>query len=486
MTPNLCEVFHETARRQPDHPAILGPAADAAMTYGRLDEAIVARAEELRRAGLQSGQCVGLHYPSGVDYITLTYASWRCGACVVPIPIELAAEEKREIFREIALDFLISPATTASLAEPFRRGEPVPLSGGPTLLSVQSPCDRPAGFDAVDGAFIRFTSGTTGNSKGIVLSHRSILDRITAANEALRLGAPDRVVWILSMSYHFTVSIVSYLSFGTTIVLPANHFAAAIVDAAQRHRASVIYASAAHCELLADYQRYEPLPRLRLMISTTSSLDGEVARRFHARYGVPVVQALGIIEVGLPCINLEFAAEKTGSVGRVLPAYEMRLDDQGLGPGTGEVLFRGKGFLDAYYRPWRTRDEILFDGWFNTGDVGRVDSDGCLFLQGRCKDVINVMGMKFFPREVEAVLQSHADVQEACVTARHHPRMGETPHARVVVKNGRRRDGLEEELRQWCGRSLAAYKVPESIELVDFLPRTASGKVLHRDGGVVR
>jgi long-chain acyl-CoA synthetase len=283
------------------------------------------------------------------------------------------------------------------------------------------------------------------------------------------------------MAYHFAVSIVSYLTFGATIVLPANHFAAAVVAACRQHQATLMYASPTHWAWLADYGEASPLPGLRLAISTTSALDRQVARRFSERYGLPLTQALGIIEVGLPCINLDFAAAKNDSVGRVLPAYELRMEDVGLGQALREISFRGKGMLDAYYHPWRTRDEILTDGWFRTGDVGELDADGCLFLRGRRTDVISVMGMKFFPQEVETVLMAHPAVAEAAVVADRNRQDGEIPHARVVTRPDAQREGLENELRRWCAERLASYKVPERIDVAETLRRTASGKLLHRE-----
>ena len=305
---NLYNLFHETAQRRPDHPAVLGPGPDTALSYRDLDQAIRATGKLLGQAGVGPGDCVGLHYPSGTQYIIFTYAVWRCGGCVVPIPRELAAEEKRDICRQICLNFVISPARAAAFADPFCRGRAVSVGRHSILVPVRSPCEHPAGYPRTASAFIRFTSGTTGTSKGVVLSHQTIYDRIHAANEALAIGPADRVVWLLSMSYHFTVSIVAYLTFGAALVLPANQFAAAILAATERVRATFIYASATHCTLLAAYEQSLPLPTLRRIISTTYPLDSAVARTFHPRYGLPVTQALGIIEVGLPCINLDFAA----------------------------------------------------------------------------------------------------------------------------------------------------------------------------------
>jgi long-chain acyl-CoA synthetase len=476
---NLDDVFRHTARRQPDRPAILGPGGG--LSYRALDEAIDAAGAALRTAGLCPGGCVGLHVRSGTGYIVLNYAVWRCGGCVVPIPVEFTPPEKQEICREIALDWVISEGR-AAFTEPFRRGNAVEPSPGVLAVPVAGPREHPAGFAAINSAFIRFTSGTTAASKGVVLAHETIHDRIQAANEVLRIGPDDRVLWLLSMSYHFAVSIVSYLSFGAAVVLPANHFAPAVVEAARRHRATLMYGSPAHYAWLAGSGPDAALPGLRLALSTTAALDLPAAERFRVRFGLPVTQALGIIEVGLPFINTDFAIDRPGAVGRVLPAYRLRLEDVGLGPGLREVLLGGKGFLDAYYQPWRTRAEIMPDGWFRTGDVGEQDADGCLFLRGRTKEIISVLGMKFFPQEVEAVLAAHPGVAGACVLARPDPRLGEVPWARVVPRDAGNAPS-EGQLLEWCRKRLAAFKVPEHVEFVDVLPRTASGKVLHRDAG---
>jgi long-chain acyl-CoA synthetase len=475
---NLDEIFRQTTQRQPSHAAILGPRGGASLSYGELNAAIESAATRLRAAGVRPGDCVGLHHPSNAQYIIITYAVWRLGGCVVPVPPELAEQEKAEVCRCLALDHVITGNSPADFLDAFRCGQPHDLQGA-TLVPVQSPRQHPPGFRDVNAAFIRFTSGTTGKSKGVVLSHVTIAERIAGANAALELGPADRVLWVLSMSYHFTVSIVAYLTYGATIVLPANHFAAAIVSAIAEHQATLLYASPLHYALLADYPEAAPLPSLRLAVSTTSSLDERVATEFARRCGRPISQALGIIECGLPCIHTDATGERWASIGRVRPPYELELADCGLGDDLREVRLRGPGFLDAYYEPWQTRDQIAPGGWFSTGDVGRVDGDGYLFLGGRTKDVISVMGMKFFPHEVERVLAAHPHVRAASVYATRDPRWGERAAARVVPAANAPAD-LEQQLRQYCRERLATYKVPEPIELVAELPKTASGKILHR------
>jgi len=479
MTSNLYERLLATVERQPEQAAVVGPRSQTALSYGELNEAIVAASDWLRASGVRPGDCVGLHYPSTPQYIIYTYAIWRTGGCVVPIPPELTATEKKEICRCLSLDCVITPRAKSEFLEEFRRGEPA-LQAADALVRIDSPRRHPPGFREANAAFIRFTSGTTGTSKGVVLSHETIGERIAAANVALGLSPADRVLWVLSMSYHFTVSIVAYLTYGATIVLPANHFAAAIERAIREHQATLLYASPMHYGLLADFPEATPLLCLRLAISTTSSLDERVAAGFFERYGRPISQALGIIEGGLPCIHVDATRERWASVGRVMPPYQLRLEDAGLGPDLKEVLLAGPGFLDAYYDPWQTRDQIMPGGWFRTGDVGHLDAQGYLHLAGRTKDVINVMGMKFFPHEVERVLAAHPHVRAASVFSGRDPRWGERVHARVVAASSRPEGDLERQLRHYCQQRLASYKVPERIEFVAALPQTASGKILHR------
>lgn len=482
---NLDELFRQTARKQPDRPAILGPRPHDALTYAGLDAAIGEVAAGLARAGLRRGNTVGLHCRSGADYIVLNYGVWRAGGCVAPIPPELSEDEKRELCGSIALDFIVTEERTRGSLAGLHAGDPVALSAtglsaGASLLRAEKFREHPPGFAALDAAFIRFTSGTTAASKGVVLSHRSIRERIEAANEVMRIGPADRVVWLLSMSYHFAVSIVNYLASGAAIVLPPNHFADAVLAAAQRHEGTVIYGTPAHYAWMAGSRGAAPLPSLRLALATTTALDEQTAADFRRTFGLPLAQALGIIEIGLPCINVDFAADRCDAVGRVLPAYRLRLEDVGLGPRHREVLLSGPGMLDAYYDPWRTRDEIVPDGWFHTGDVGELDGDGCLYLRGRVKDVISVMGMKFFPQEVERVLMTHPQVAAASVFARADDRLGEVPVARIVPRDTGA-PPTPEELTEYCRRRVAAYKAPQGFEYVAALPRTGSGKVLHRD-----
>jgi long-chain acyl-CoA synthetase len=203
-------------------------------------------------------------------------------------------------------------------------------------------------------------------------------------------------------------------------------------------------------------------------------LPDEIAEGFSARFGLELTEAYGIIEVGLPFIKRP--TDKRGSVGRALPDYEVAILNKDA-DGIGEIHIKGKGMLDAYYSPWQNRAAILRDGWFKTGDLGRIDDSGFLTIVGRDKDVINFAGMKIFASEVEAVLNQYPHISESLVYGVPHPHYGQLPLAKIVLREGVGRAFSQDDLRTFCYQRLTQYKVPKDFECVDHLPKTASGKI---------
>jgi long-chain acyl-CoA synthetase len=203
------------------------------------------------------------------------------------------------------------------------------------------------------------------------------------------------------------------------------------------------------------------------------------ASDFHSRFGIELTEAYGIIEVGLPCINRSGVPSKRGSVGRVLPDYELKIIDRD-SEGVGEICVRGRGLFDAYFSPWQSRDEVLSDGWFRTGDVGSLDKEGFLYVVGRKKNLINFAGMKIFPYEVESVLKEHPGIKEALVYGIEHRRYGEIPCAKIVLDDVSIGDPDSIEIRRFCYQRLAPYKVPKKILRVGALEKTPGGKLRRR------
>ena len=276
----------------------------------------------------------------------------------------------------------------------------------------------------------------------------------------------------------FAVSIVLYLHFGATTVLEHSPLREDILATAEREDATVIYGSPFHFAMLSGDKGGFRWPSLRLAVATAAALPETTARAFEERFGKPLHQGLGIIEVGLSVLNLDSAGAKPESIGRPMPAYEVALlgdDGSPVAEGeAGEFHVRGPGLLDAYLVPWNPSP--LQDGWFNSGDLVRRDMDGDLFLMGRKKSVINVAGMKVFPEEVERVLNGHPGVKRSRVIGRIHPQMGQVPVAEIIPENAEDVPKAVE-LQRFCKAVLSAYKVPMQVKVVEGLPMTASGKV---------
>jgi long-chain acyl-CoA synthetase len=315
-------------------------------------------------------------------------------------------------------------------------------------------------------------------SKGVVLSHEAIIERTDAADKGMQITPEDTVLWVLSMSYHFVVSILLFLRRGATIVLCSDRFPEALIEGVTVHRGTFIYASPFHYNLLSrtDLLTGESLQQVRMAISTAMKLPEKVAEAFSGKFGFELTEAYGIIEVGLPFIKLSGGSEKRGSVGKALPNFELRLDDLDA-EGVGAIYIKGPGMLDAYFSPWQGRGDILQDGWFRTGDLGKIDQDGFLFIVGRDKDVINFVGMKIFAQEVEAVINQHPGVAESLVYGTPHSQYGELPTANIVLNAEQDEKTVLDNLKRFCYQRLAQYKVPKEFQIVDALPKTASGKI---------
>jgi long-chain acyl-CoA synthetase len=465
-------------RASAERPALM--ADGVVLGYGELLDRVSQVAGVLRglpafrRGGVPR---IGLACHSGVDYIVLALAILKTGACLVPVADELTADERAELLERTGPHAVLLGRGIA-----WRRHEAAEITSldGVAWLDLGEPdFAREAEFTALDPAFIRFSSGTTGRSKGVILSHRRLEERVVSANAALGICPGDRVLWMLPMAHHFAVSIILYLYHGACTVIGEDHLATQVLDLAKRSGATVIYGSPFHYALLAADNGDYRWPQLRLAVSTAAPLPAATAAAFASRFGKPLVQGLGIIEIGLPLLNTGGAEEEPTAVGRPLPAYDVELrDEEGVPVSAGrvgELWVKGPGMFDAYLSPWQTAAEVCVAGWFPTGDLAETDAAGRVFIRGRKKSVINVSGMKVFPEEVEAVIERHPEVERCRVFGVRHAVLGSVPAVEVIPAAGSHPDPRA--LVAWCRGRLSPYKIPARVSLVPSLPLTASGKI---------
>ena len=458
---NLNELLDDVVGRWPNKPALID--GDEIVSYTGLLNRINSLTTRLHEFPLSPGSRVGLSCPNSVDYVALTFALWRVKAVVVPVPMDDTTSEFSALAAMMQLDAVVSqkplPESTTLLPKIFF-----------TKLHPVTPAEN----HGLNLAFIRFTSGTTNLRKGVALTHETIRARVATANRAFTIGSTDVVMWGLPMAHHFLITIILYLSQGATIVLTRSVLARPFLEATNRWAGTVLYAAPFHYALLARDDSSVRLDSVRLAVSTTCALPQDVAEEFHKRFARPLRQALGIIELGLVSLNVDDPLGRWNSVGRPLADHEVRI----LAPdenGCGEVAVSGPGFFDAYVTPWSLRESVAPDGWFTTGDIGRLDDKGFLFLVSRKTAVINLAGRKVFPEEIEAVLGRHPAVRESRVYARTHPHLGEVVEAEIVLEQpGANLDSV----RDFCRAHLAAYKIPARFTVVNVLPRTPlTGKI---------
>ncbi|MBN2642532.1 MAG: long-chain fatty acid--CoA ligase [Victivallales bacterium] len=414
------------------------------------------------------GAPVALRCYDSTECVFISLAVLAADGILVPVPPAMSAEETSRLCQDVRAEFLIDQRELYQGARRFT------CAGADMYLHALEHDGARREYDE-HPAFIRFSSGTTAGSKGVVISHKAVAERTTAANQGLNIGSDDVVLWVLSMAYHFVVTILLFLRRGATIIICQDPAMLTMGQVLKENRVSVLYATPCHYRMMTESDSFDKtmLADVRLAVSTAMSLEPCIAMAFKNKFSVPLQQAYGIIEVGLPCISscdMDFAP---GLVGKPLPGYYIELRDCDA-QGRGRIVIQGAGMFCAYLKPFHTFAELCQDGWFDTGDIGYFDDTGNLFVVGREKNVINFAGMKIFPGEVEHVIKSCTGVADVIVYAQASEQYGEIPCADVVPES----DAIlsSDVLRKHCYAFLSPHQVPKQFYIIECLEKTFSGK----------
>lgn len=473
----MASVFHlleNAALAWPERVALVDEYG--AMSYRELYTQSLGLKTQLQQLGLGQGMGLAVMGRNSRAFIAAMLAGMACGAVVVPLSHQLKPAEIQQILDDTGVHAVLDDQSGVLPTN----GEAISLAfsmQGLRFIWIATAAKQML-TPLADAAFIRYTSGTTGNSKGVVLSQQSILARVEAASLALQLGTDDAVLWILPMAFHFLVSILVYIRVGAKIIICKDILAPTLIADANRHQATMLYAAPMHFRLLAADASGEPMPTLKHAISTSSAIPPAVADAFSRRFHLPVHQAYGIIEAGLPLLDNREQADPA-SVGYPADGFSVALLDENARPvpegQAGRLAIRGPGMFDAYLKPWQTAEQALVSGWFLTGDLAERQADGRITICGREKSMINVSGNKAFPEEIEAVLITHPDIVDCRVFGQAHPLMGEVVCAEVVVRPQAEWD--VEAVLKFCRQRLSTYKVPQRLQQVNEISHTATGKV---------
>lgn len=442
-------------------------------------------AGELAEAGLRAGDKAGIMAASSSAYLMVLFAVLRVGAIAVPVSRAAKFDEVVDLADQIRLDaFCFSQNLAPSIPEGRASAAGTPVWPDQEAISIR----RFAGGEIVDAererlsqlsvSMIRFSSGTTGAAKGVILSENAILARARTFSLAYAIGERCCVLHLLSPELA-TPTLLGCLMQRAKIVFEDIHKLESIARLIRVHRVTHIHASPLFYRMIVGSSAIDAmdLRSVTHVISTGAALPAPVAKAFHDRFGREILQYYALAECGTVFAGASQEIRKRGSSGTLVPGCDARLarstlSDEG---EIGDLMVRGSGLLEGYYRPWKLRDEVLENGWFNTGDVARRDPDGYYWIVGRTKDVINVGGVKVFPAEIEELLLSHPAVAEAAVFAAPDLKFGEVPLAKVTLVPGAA--CTEKELIEFSGRKLSVFKRPRSIAIVPELPKTPTGKL---------
>ncbi|MCR4288707.1 MAG: acyl--CoA ligase [Candidatus Scalindua sp.] len=473
---NIVKIIQQESKKYLNHVALRDTVS--ILTYEQLFENVKDIVQKLRNDEIKNHARIALLCPEGVDYIILVLAILSLDAVAVPIHLNSSKKEIKRVIDEMKIEYFIFEET---LFHSNVENAPFSIFYKKHSFVIQHLNGKLAEqneFESLNPAFIRFSSGTTGKSKGVVISHESILERTDTADQVLKISSQDVILWVLSMSCHFVVTILLFLRRGATLVLCEQSIPQGLVAGLSQQEVTFIYAAPIHYQAMVRSVNINPniCSQVRMAVSTAVSLNEQVAKEFREKFGLEVSAAYGIIEIGLPFINHSGNPEFRLSVGEILPGYEIYIEDKDV-KGIGSVYLKGPGMFDAYFSPWQTRNQVLKEGWFKTGDLGRIDENGYLYLYGRLDQVINFMGMKIFAEEVKQVLESFPDVQEAFVYGEPHDSFGQIPKARIVLESTKLKLNIDG-LRRFCYEILASYKVPKDFECVASLKKTMNDKVM--------
>ncbi len=491
----LTQGLHRSLQRHPDKTALrhLGAGDERAWTFTQLLDQVARRAAVLRARGIAQGERVALLAPNDDAMVMGLLACWWIGAVACPLNTRWSVPELRHALADCGAPLLLADASFAGpSAELADLAQVLPMADLEAQGRHTPPVDDARiGGDAL--AAILYTGGTTGRSKGVMLTHANFWSASMTRGAELN-NPPDSVSLLVAPLFHVAglgrligQSIVG----GAWITMPQFR-AEVVLDAIWRHGITDTIVVPTMLQALLDAPNFDAakVQSLNRIAFGAAPMPPDLLDRALATWPqAEFFQAYGLTETaGAACINLPAnhrpgaAPERLRSVGRAGLGAEIRIvdpDGRDCPRGqVGEIIIRGPMVTAGYWKLPDVSAQALRDGWLHTGDGGRMDEHGFIFIADRLKDMIISGGENIYSGEVEAALRSHVDVREAAVIGVPDPRWGEAVHAVVVLRGRAGDDAVAEALKAWCRTQLAGYKCPRSIAFADALPLSAAGKIL--------
>lgn len=500
------------------------------LTYAQIDDLSSRFAAGVVGLGLKKGDRVAVFSPNTPQFVIAYYGILKAGGVVVPCSPLYKERELEAQLRDsgatmvvaandvvkgtdlyaslegcrgrLSLSHVIAASVTDYLPAPKRalaglakvknvkRHDTVSFV---ELVSKNAPIEKPVEVNPTeDAAVLEYTGGTTGVSKGAVLTHYNLLSAAVIAATTLPMAEKDICLGVLPMFHIFGMTAVlnAPIWAGGEMVLLPRFDVKEVMHAIQKERVTIFCGVPTMYIAInnhPDVAKFD-LKTVRLAFSGGAPLPVAVRRKFNELTGGNLVEGYGLTESSAVGTTNPFrdGTPREGSIGLPFPSTDAKivsLDDPAVVLGVGEVgelALKGPQMMKGYWNNERETNMVMHDDWLLTGDVAKTDDDGFFYIVDRKKDMVSVGGLKVYPREVEEILFEHPAVKEAAVIGIPDPYMGETVKAFIVLKDPASKDKAEADILEYCKGKLAKYKVPRKVEFVPDLPKTLVGKVLRR------
>ncbi len=438
-------------------------------TFGELDERSNRLARLLAARGLGAGDRLAIYLANSIEWIDLYLAAVKLGVIVVPVNILYRGREIAHILSDAEPAAVVAGDAAASAIESAR---PLWDPAQMTEEAARFPPDRlPAALEGNAPAALVYTSGTTGPSKGAILTHDNFAANTLTLLAAWQIADIDRFLLALPLFHVHGLGngLHCWLASGCRMRLLERFEWQTAAETFLNFRPSLFFGvPTMYVRLvqIAPEAAREIGGFMRLFVSGSAALAPQVLEEFRARFGHTILERYGMSETLMICSNPYHGERRAGTVGLPLPGVEVRLAE-------GEIQVRGANLCAGYWRRDEATRAAFADGWFRTGDLGECSPDGYYTLRGRRSDLIISGGFNIYPREIEEFLEEQPEVAEAAVVGRADALRGEAPVAYVVLKSAV--EGAE--LARRCREKLASFKTPREFHNLDRLPRNAMGKV---------
>ena len=509
---NLAVLLEDSARNVPERCAVIG--GETRLTYVEVDAQANQVANSLKNIGIKAGDKVALSCPNVPFFPVIYYGILKTGAVVVPLNILLKAGEIAYHLADSDAKFYFCFEGAADLSigeQGFRGFEQTATCENFVLLTTdaaaKSPYEntktfaelienQPTAFESAltnadDTAVILYTSGTTGQPKGAELTHQNMLLNARLSDTMYPRADHDAHLITLPLFHSFGQTVqmnAGFYNCATIILLPRFSPEAAL-DAMQKHDVTIFAGVPTMYWALLNYADADKFDlakigrNLRLCSAGGSPLPVEVLKGFEAKYTTKIIEGYGLSETSPIAVFNKPDSARAGSVGFPAWGIEIRVVDENgndVADGDlGEIVIRGHNIMKGYYKRPEATAAAIKNGWFYSGDIGRRDAEGYLYIADRVKDMILRGGFNVYPRELEEVLLTHEAVSLAAVVGIAHEELGEEVKAFIILKQSA--NLTEKELIEWCRERMANYKYPRFVEFRETLPMTATGKILKRE-----